>query len=833
MNALQLVYNTLMLAALCLLCPMWMPLVRWREKYRETFFNRLWMASLSPAQPACGPAPVPSTIWIHALSVGEVLSAEPLVKALARKHGAANLVFTASTHTGVQMARRVMTPHVQAVRHFPYDTLFSVNRALRVVRPRMVVIVETDLWPNFLYRLDRCAIPVYLVNARLSTRSYRGYKRIDFLMVPLLSRFRRICVQSARDRQRFLDLGLPGDNVVLAGNLKFDQAPVGICAHEREQLSTGLGLGADKPVWVAGSTHPHEEEILGKAFLRLRAAGLDVTLVVAPRDPGRALDVCEILRRQGIQAMTMAQIETQGRSSAAAVVVDRLGILRKLYALADVTFVGGSLVNAGGHNPLEPASVAKPVLFGPYTEDFDWISRALENAGGAYRVANENQLSAMLRELLLNKDKKNDMGQRAHTIFNSHQGAVQRTLAALQTLASDAARQPRTPRRIDRIETVSRKKKALEGLRNYLESISKTDGPAALLGIETVLHVISILYGAVMAIRARLYKIGLLPSRVLPCRVVAIGNITAGGTGKTPMTICVAQAIQRLGYRVVVISRGYKGRMERTGGIVSDGRTVFHGPDGTGDEPYLMATSLADIPVVVGSDRYQAGMLAMRRFAPDVVVLDDAFQHLRLKRDLDLVLLDQRAPLGNGRLIPRGRLREPLSALRRAHALVFTRCDAAAPAQPLPPEMGRRPIFHTIHVPVISATYGTADPLVPDDRIDFSVLQARKALAFSGLADNDQFFRSLQQGGCRLVHQIAFGDHHRYCASDLRRIVNQAVASGAELLITTAKDWVKIQPIYDWSMAVVAVDVRIGWLGDPERFDRFLSTAMTGTASRA
>jgi 3-deoxy-D-manno-octulosonic-acid transferase len=423
-------YNTLMLAALCLLCPLWIPLVRLRKKYRETFFSRLWMEPLSATENAAVSAGNPAPIWIHALSVGEVLSAEPLVKALARKHGAASLIFSASTHTGVQMARRVIAPHVQAVRHFPYDTIFSVKRALRVIRPRMVVIVETDLWPNFLFRLNQCRIPVYLVNARLSGRTFRGYKRIDGVMLPLLSMFSKICVQAERDRRRFLALGVPGDRIVTVGNLKFDQAPINISTHEREQLSATLRLPANKPVWVAGSTHPKEEEILGKAFQRLCSAGCDPKLIVAPRDPGRAATVCEIFNSLGIHAVTMTQLEKQGRSSAV-VVVDRIGILRKLYAMADITFVGGSLVKAGGHNPLEPASVGKPILFGPYTDDFDWISRTLEIAGGAIRISNAMQLDAVIRELLMDEAKRIQIGNIAFSVFKRHQGAVERTLTVI------------------------------------------------------------------------------------------------------------------------------------------------------------------------------------------------------------------------------------------------------------------------------------------------------------------------------------------------------------------------------------------------------------------
>lgn len=370
-----------------------------------------------------------------------------------------------------------------------------------------------------------------------------------------------------------------------------------------------------------------------------------------------------------------------------------------------------------------------------------------------------------------------------------------------------------------------RSKNHLQRLRDRAESIGTKEGPAPLFSVETVLQVLSVLYGAAMAIRARLYAQGVLPSRSLPCRVVSIGNIVAGGTGKTPMAIFVAETIRDLGYRVVVISRGYHGRMEKSGGVVSDGCRLCKGPEYAGDEPYLMAAILKDIPVVVGKDRYAAGILAIQRFNPDVIVLDDAFQHMRLKRDVNLVLLDHRSPLGNGFLLPRGRLREPVSALHRAQALIFTRSrDALAPHR-IDFPAGRCPVFHSVHAPVIRKTAHASDSLVKDG-MGISILQGKKAVAFAGLADNDQFFDSLERVGCLLVHTIAFGDHHRYENSDLARIVATAKAEGADMLATTFKDWVKIEHAYPWPMPVVAVDVRIDWVGDQERFHNFLSLAL-------
>jgi tetraacyldisaccharide 4'-kinase len=365
----------------------------------------------------------------------------------------------------------------------------------------------------------------------------------------------------------------------------------------------------------------------------------------------------------------------------------------------------------------------------------------------------------------------------------------------------------------------------LEPFRRRIETAAKGNDSAPFFSLETALLIVSVMYGGLVRFRARLYEKGLLPSKALPCRVVSIGNLIAGGTGKTPMTIMVAQRIRDLGYRVVVVSRGYRGRMESAGGIVSDGATIFKSPDDAGDEPYLMARILKGIPVVVGKDRYAAGLLAVRRFNPDVIVLDDAFQHLRLKRDLDLVLLDSRLPLANGHLLPRGLLREPVAALRRAHAVIFTRSNPAL--RPSIPDAlaGRRPVFHTMHVPVIRNTRQAGGALVTET-MDIACLKGKKTVAFAGLADNAQFFDSLERAGCNLVGQFSFADHHRYRRDELDRIAEAARTTGADVIATPFKDFVKIENDNPWPVKLVAVDVNLQLTHAEDSYLSMLSTAL-------
>ena len=373
---------------------------------------------------------------------------------------------------------------------------------------------------------------------------------------------------------------------------------------------------------------------------------------------------------------------------------------------------------------------------------------------------------------------------------------------------------------------MTRLKNIIERFRCRIESAARGTASAPLFSIETVLLVLSVLYGGAMGLRARLYEKGLLSSKTLPCRVVSIGNLIAGGTGKTPMTILIAQIIRDLGYRVVVISRGYHGRMEETGGVVSDGETILKGPDDAGDEPYLMARLLKGIPVVVGRRRHEIGMMAVNRFNPDAIVLDDAFQHIRLNRDLNLVLLDSRSPFGNGHLLPRGLLREPVSALHRAHAVIFTRGDKAVRPSTLDALAADRPVFYTAHVPLIRKNNPVNNAFLTET-LEISNLKGKKAVAFAGLADNGQFFDSLQAVGCILLHHFSFSDHYRYGRQDFDRIAETARKKGADVLVTTHKDFVKIEDGYRrWPVALTVVDVTIRLLGDPSPFLDLLSNAL-------
>ncbi len=336
------------------------------------------------------------------------------------------------------------------------------------------------------------------------------------------------------------------------------------------------------------------------------------------------------------------------------------------------------------------------------------------------------------------------------------------------------------------------------------------------------LYLASIFYGGAIKLRAVLFKKQVFRSHKLPCPVISIGNLTLGGTGKTPMTIYVAGLVKRLGYRPAVVSRGYKGGSEKRGGIVSDGDNFLLKAEASGDEAFMMARKLKNIPVLVGQNRFRSGMRAIRRCKADVIILDDGFQHLKLQRDIDLVLLDDTRPLGNGYLFPRGILREPVSALKRAHGCVLTRCGKENAHRP---ELGPGPFFRTCHKPCLEYVVpagGVSATADAQDRSGLERIRGRRVVAFSGIARNDEFRRMIASLGGDPVAFTGFPDHHWYGPEDFRRLLADIKKTGAGLLITTDKDYARIEGKFAWPVDLVVLGIKISLKDQRKAFDSFI-----------
>ena len=366
----------------------------------------------------------PGGVWMQAVSVGEVTVARPLLAEFRRRHPALPLVLSSTTATGLQLARAHGI--AGAVITFPLDLPGPVRRALDAVQPRLVVLVETEIWPELLGACARRAIPVTLVNARVSERSFRRYRLVRPLLEPLLDAVSLALAQDELDADRLAAIGIPRERIAVTGNLKFDVAP----PSPPPEIAGELRRLADRrPVWIAGSTVAAEEEMVVAAWARMPTPRRPF-LIVAPRHPERAEEAVAAARQHA--ARVFRRTALPGAAACDVVVLDTIGELAALYELAAVAFVGGSLVPTGGHNPIEPARHGVPVLTGPHISNFLTIYEQFIGCGAARVVSDEASLAAAVLELTGEPEVARAAGAAGRALLERHAGATRRTADALE-----------------------------------------------------------------------------------------------------------------------------------------------------------------------------------------------------------------------------------------------------------------------------------------------------------------------------------------------------------------------------------------------------------------
>jgi tetraacyldisaccharide 4'-kinase len=345
---------------------------------------------------------------------------------------------------------------------------------------------------------------------------------------------------------------------------------------------------------------------------------------------------------------------------------------------------------------------------------------------------------------------------------------------------------------------------------------------------QDALRPFSWVYGTAATLRRKLYAEHVREPKRLPCPTISIGNMTTGGTGKTPMTIYLAAFLWKAGLAPLIVSRGYRGSASADGGIVSDGRDILMDAGRSGDEPLLMAERLPHVPVAVGRKRYAIAMEAIRRFSPAVVLLDDGFQHFQLARDIDIVLLDYARPLGNNHLLPAGTLREPSTVLRQADIVVFTRSDK--PGRPhsrhIQKLINDKPLFYACHIPIITHRISGNGIFKTADRPGLENLAGHCAYVFCGLADNRSFLDGIRRQGIGIAGYRFFRDHHAFTPADLAGIFRKARKSGADIMLTSGKDYVKFRDRMppDFPCDLVVLDAAISFKDQAERFEELILT---------
>jgi 3-deoxy-D-manno-octulosonic-acid transferase len=413
------IYNIFLVVATIFLSPVVLFKLITVPKYRGGLTQKLGRLRKSVMRVIKGTRP----IWVHAVSVGEVMAAHPLIRELKKKYPHRKLILSTVTVTGHFTASR-RVPEADAVFYFPFDYPCIVRRVIKGINPEIVLVAETELWPNFFRELKRQGIPSAVINGRISPHSYKNYQKFKKFFGMVFDQVTLFCMQSEEDARRIKDIGADPGKVMVTGNLKFDQKILG--------AQTGLvAIPAGRKVITAGSTHRGEEAALLEVFSRLREKYPKLLLIIAPRHPERFYEVEGVISSAGYECQRRTSLRGPVKD---VLLLDTIGELRSFYAVCDIAFVGGSLVKVGGHNLLEPAAMKKPVIFSRYMFNFKEISEALISSGGGIMVKDKNELYAELNALLADGERAKNMGERAFRVIEANTGAAKKTIEAISRL---------------------------------------------------------------------------------------------------------------------------------------------------------------------------------------------------------------------------------------------------------------------------------------------------------------------------------------------------------------------------------------------------------------
>lgn len=763
-------------------------LARNRE-YRAHFSERLGFLPQSLQRTETG------AIWLHAVSVGEVTSAVPLLRAIRDQVPNAPLYLSTSTVAGRKAALRQVEQFVDGIFYAPLDFTGYVRRTVHTLKPSLVIVLETEIWPNLFTTVKAYGAVLLLVNARISDVTWKHYYHGKTFFQPIVRLPDLVFAQSEADRDRYLKLGASAEILAAAGNLKYDAAtPIpGVIALPTWGAHSILIAASTVGPNERGSLEKHsvdEDDLVIDAFRTLGAEFPRLLLILAPRQPARFEVVARKLEHAAVAFVRRTELQEnpgQGLQLPGIVLLDTIGELSQLYPLADVVFVGGSLAPRGGHNILEPAAAGRAIVVGPHMQNFAEIAKDFASARAFVQIQTPHDLVSSVRELLHDPERAEALGSRAQTLWRSKQGVATRIAAHVRSLYFPwaAERVVSAPHRF-----------ALSAL-----AFLWARGGAAK--------------------RARGEAIA--QSRTgLSIPVVSIGGITIGGSGKTPFCDYLAAEFRAHGYSPAILTRGYRRRSPARTIVLGPGTVVS--PALTGDEAQIFLRSGKAV-VGIGSDRFRSAE-AVLKFDPstDLFLLDDGFQHAKMPRNFDVVLIDALDPFGGHAVVPRGRLREPLRELQRANAFVITRAESSAGFQAIRERLQR----HNPRAPVFAAQlYPLAWRTISSGE-EIAVTPGRHVAAFCGLGNPQNFWNTLRALELKVAFRWAFGDHHQYKPTEIQRLAHQARSQGIDLLVTTEKDFINLPG----NIGGMLQGVEIAWLRiqlaltDPDAFFSYFNSTL-------
>ena len=783
----QLLYNIAAILIVIMIIPMFMV----RAVREKGFVERIRQSLGFLPKHALDKTARKNCIWVHAASVGEIVAASPLIKEFHKEFPQSPILVSVVTNSGYEMANRIIKD-ADSIIYFPLDLPWLSAHILHKVQPRVFMPVETELWPNFLKAARHMHIPVMMVNGRISDKSVTRYRHLHSLLDDMIGTVTKFAMQSSIDAEYIVRLGANPDLVTVTGNTKFDQTYTAVSPEEKQSMIAEMGLAENEGIFLAGSTHKGEEEYVLHAFDAIREKFPRARLVIAPRDVLRTDEIISICRQHGVQAVRRTHLQKHPAAGHDAVILDTIGELGRVYSIGDVIYVGGSLIPHGGHNILEPAAHGKAIIVGTNMFNFKDTHVLFSKRDACITVGSGEELAQQALGLFEDVSRRHRMEQETLAIVRENKGASRKTAVLLHEM-------------LDAVEQNGRIKatEKVENFQTYFFQLvhgQETHG-IFLTIIIAILYVFSFIYGHLVNVKLAGYKVGVFKRKKLGCYVISLGNITVGGTGKTPTAQRLARDIRDMGYRVVILNRGYRAKWKGDVGIVSDGKTLQMDAAQAGDEAFMLAKHLPNVPVLIGPERAVTGQYAIDHFGAEVAILDDGYQHWQLERDMDIVLIDAVNVFGNNYMLPRGTLREPISHMERADVCLLTKVDQAAPGSnryirdTIEKYNDHALIVESIHQPrcFIELADWYEDMAAPG--IDISEMKGRRVMAVSAIGNPASFEQTLSDIGAVIIESLRFPDHHDYTPEEMADVVDQALRQGAEAIVITEKDAVKVPDV--------------------------------------
>jgi len=741
-----------------------------------------------------------NAIWVHAASVGEIVATSPLVREFRKVFPDSPILVSVVTTGGYEMAHRIIKD-ADAIIYFPLDLPFLASRVVGRIRPRVFLPVETELWPNFLKKAKQLDVPVMMVNGRISDRSVKQYKYLFGMLREMIGTVKCFAMQSSIDADYIMRLGAPRELVTVTGNTKFDQAYTSVSAEERAALIEELGLSGASRIMIAGSTHRGEEELVLAAFKAVREKDPGVRLIIAPREVLRTMEVEHLCRKAGFTVTTRKELQKGDAARGEDIVIlDTVGELGRVYGLGDVIYIGGSLIPHGGHNILEPAAHGKAIIVGNQMFNFKDIHALFRNRNAVVTVTNGEELTRETLRLFGDAAERARLEAETLAIINENKGASEKSARILVEMLEtyESRRSIRAQERI-----VGHRVRATQKVANFQTYFIDLVHDKEVRGISRrlimgVFYVFSLIYEQLVNLKLTMYRWGWAKKERLGCYVISLGNVTVGGTGKTPTAQHLAREISDMGYRVAILNRGYRAKWRGEVGIVSDGHTLKMDAETAGDEAFMLAKHLPNVPVLIGAQRAVTGRYAIEHFGAEVAILDDGYQHWQLERDMDILLVDAVNVFGNGYLLPRGTLREPLSHIDRADVCLMTKVDQAAPGaiahiwETFRSYNQDGLVLESIHQPRQFVRLSDWYEDIAAGGVPVTEMEGKKVLAVSAIGNPASFEQTLADLGIEMVESMRYPDHHDYGERDMAEVLYRAETLGVEAIVITEKDAVKV-----------------------------------------